>query len=128
MGERTWAYAVFVMLVILLMGFSTGGYAGESEKVTVFAAASTTRAVSEISRLFTEKGLGKVVLSFASSSTLAKQIDMGAPADLYISANSKWMDYLEKREGILPETRYDLLGNRIVLIKPGAGADPDGAG
>ncbi len=105
-----------------------GVYAGEGERITVFAAASTTQAVTEITRVFMEKGEGRVVLSFASSSTLAKQIDMGAPTDIYISANGKWMDYLEKRGGILPESRFDLLGNRIVLIKTGNGEKPSAPG
>jgi molybdate transport system substrate-binding protein len=57
-------------------------------------------------------------VSFAASSTLAKQIDNGAPADLFLSANSKWMDYLDERKMIDPSSRRDLLSNRIVLIAP----------
>lgn len=87
--------------------------------VTVFAAASTTNAVTDICALYMAGHAGdKVVTSFASSSTLAKQIDNGAPADIYLSANTKWMDYLAEHKMIEPASRSDLLGNRIVLIAP----------
>ncbi|MFW6240995.1 MAG: molybdate ABC transporter substrate-binding protein [Thermodesulfobacteriota bacterium] len=92
--------------------------AAELGKVTVFAAASTINAVSEIGQMFTDNGHGDFTPSFASSSTLAKQIAQGAPADVFISANPKWMDWLEDEEMIEPGTRADLLGNRIVLIAP----------
>lgn len=88
------------------------------EKVTVYAAASTTNAVTKIANMFSAMNKGEVTLSFASSSTLAKQIENGAPADVYISANKKWMDYLENKNMIESKTRFDLLGNRIVLITP----------
>lgn len=87
-------------------------------EVVVFAAASTTNAVTEIGQLYAAGRLGRVTPSFASSSTLAKQIASGAPADVYISANKKWMDFLEERNLIDRKSRLDLLGNRIVLIAP----------
>jgi molybdate transport system substrate-binding protein len=65
-----------------------------------------------------EQNPERFVSSFASSSTLAKQIENGAPADIYISANPKWMDYLGERQMIETDSRVDLLGNRIVLIVP----------
>ncbi len=110
----------FLMLApVLLIG---NGYVHADnavlETVTVFCAGSTTNAVSEIADMFMAQKKGKVILSFASSSTLAKQIDNGAPADVYISANKKWMDYLEKNHLLSPGTRFDLLSNRIVLITP----------
>lgn len=89
-----------------------------NEKITLFAAASTTNAVTEISRKYEKKHPVKIVLSFASSSTLAKQINQGAPAQVFISANPRWMDFLEKNGRIQPGTRQDLLGNRIVMISP----------
>lgn len=88
------------------------------EEVTVFAAASTTDAVARIGALFSSRGQGRMTASFASSSTLAKQIENGAPADVYISANGKWMDYLQARNRIDPASRFDLFSNRIVLIVP----------
>lgn len=92
--------------------------AAESDTITVFAAASTTDVLTEIGRLFGEQKLGRAVFSFAASSTLARQIESGAPADLFLSADLEWMDYLEKKKLIEPGTRQDLLGNRIVLIAP----------
>lgn len=88
------------------------------QDVVVFAAASTTNAMREIAAEYTAATGIKVVTSFASSSTLAKQIEQGAPADVYISANPKWMRYLEATGRVQTHTRADLLGNRIVLIAP----------
>ena len=109
--------AVLVTVFVISMGLSNL-HAEEQDKLTFFAAASTTNAVTDICNLFAEKKMGKVTPSFASSSTLAKQIDQGAPADIYLSANPKWMNFLEKNKMIEPETRRDLLGNRIVFIAP----------
>lgn len=108
------AAALLVMLSVLAATVSST----EREKVTVFAAASTTNALTDIAANI-EKALGvQVRLSFASSSTLAKQIENGAPADVFLSANPKWMNYLSDKGAILPSSRFDLLGNRIVLIAP----------
>jgi molybdate transport system substrate-binding protein len=74
--------------------------------------------MNEVGEVFNKKGVGKCVISFASSSTLAKQIERGAPADIFLSANVKWIDYLSERGLIEPGSRFDLLGNRIVLIAP----------
>ncbi len=86
--------------------------------VTVFAAASTTNALIDVAAGFTRATQIAVKTSFASSSTLAKQIAQGAPADIYISANPKWMDYLVEKERVSELRRFDLLGNRLVLIAP----------
>ena len=95
-------------------------------EVTVFAAASLTAAASEI---FEDVGSGEVSLSFAASSVLARQIDAGAPADLFLSANSSWMDYLEQRGRIDSATRLDLLSNRLAVVAPaGSGLDVEIAG
>ncbi|MCL1940206.1 MAG: molybdate ABC transporter substrate-binding protein [Desulfovibrionaceae bacterium] len=90
--------------------------------ITVFAAASTTNALTEIAKSYEAEGNGKVTLSFASSSTLAKQIENGAPADVFISADTEWMKYLEEKKLLEPESRSDLLGNRIVFIVPASSA------
>lgn len=111
---------MFVVMLLTGMGLEfaiENGIAAERE-VVVFAAASTTNAITDISDLFTTKGLGHFTTSFASSSTLAKQIASGAPADVYLSANKKWMDFLEAKNAIEKSSRFDLLGNRIVLISP----------
>ncbi len=87
-------------------------------ELLVFAAASTTNALQDVSALYAEKSGVKIVPSFASSSTLAKQIESGAPADVFISANPGWMDYVEAAKRVVDSTRVDLLGNRLVLIAP----------
>lgn len=109
------ALAMALLLGTTLLPQAHGADPG---KVRIFAAASTTNAITDISNLFTEKKMGETLISFASSSTLAKQIDKGAPADVYLSANPKWMDFLEEKNQIEPETRFDILGNKIVLIAP----------
>ncbi|MDR2695490.1 MAG: molybdate ABC transporter substrate-binding protein [Deltaproteobacteria bacterium] len=86
--------------------------------ITVFAAASTTNALTEIAKIYEAGGQGKVALSFASSSTLAKQVENGAPADVFLSANAEWMNYLEEKKLLEAGSRSDLLGNRIVFIVP----------
>ncbi len=87
-------------------------------ELVVFAAASTTNAINDIGALYAKKGLGRIKASFASSSTLAKQIEQGAPADVFLSANIEWMDHLEKKNLVEKGTRKDLLRNRIALIVP----------
>lgn len=104
---------IFIAASLLIIENS---YAGN--KVMIFAAASTTNSLEEIAQNFSKKFNIKTTISFASSSTLARQIAMGAPANLYISANPKWMKYLYKRDMIKRGTRSNLLGNRIVIIVP----------
>lgn len=90
----------------------------QAQQITVFAAASLKEAMDEVAEDFeTQSGIG-VTLSYAGSSTLARQIAYGAPADIFVSANSEWMDQLE-RDGIVDATsRFDLLSNSLVLIGP----------
>jgi molybdate transport system substrate-binding protein len=88
------------------------------EKITLFAAASLTNAVGEVAALYEKEKSVKVTGSYAASSTLAKQIENGAPADVFISADLKWMNYLQLKQKTLPETRKNLLGNKLVLIAP----------
>ncbi|SEB02659.1 molybdate transport system substrate-binding protein [Rubrimonas cliftonensis] len=95
-----------------------------AERVTVFAAASLADALAEIEAGFeVETGL-EVAASLAGSSALARQIQQGAPADVFISASTAWMDALEKDGLIEPGSRFDLVGNAIVLITHGRGAAP----
>jgi molybdate transport system substrate-binding protein len=90
-----------------------------AEKVLVYAAASTSNAISEIIKQFNQISPdSKVKASFASSSTLAKQIEAGAPAQVFISASPNWMDYLQERNLIIKQSRKNLLSNKIVLITP----------
>jgi molybdate transport system substrate-binding protein len=84
----------------------------------VFAAASLTDAMKDVAGLWVKAGHPALSLSFGASSTLARQIEQGAPANLFASADEKWMDYLAKGDLIAPGTRHDLLGNDLVLIVP----------
>ena len=109
-------FAVFVGCFAI--SHSPRAMAAENEEITFFAAASATNALTDIANLYKEQGHGTVNLSFASSSTLAKQIDNGAPVQLFLSANQEWMDFLEKNDRLELGTRADLLGNRLVMIVP----------
>ncbi len=93
-----------------------------AETATVFAAASLKNALDEACKAFAEASGGKVTASYAASSALAKQIEQGAPADLFISADLEWMDYLASKGHIAAGTRVNLLGNRLVLVAPAASA------
>ncbi len=92
--------------------------AGAEQKITVFAAASLTNAITEIAAAYEKDKAVKIQTSFASSSTLAKQIEKGAPADIFISADTRWMDYLQDKRSIDAASRTDLLTNHLVLITP----------
>jgi molybdate transport system substrate-binding protein len=92
--------------------------------VLVFAAASLKNALDEVAAQWRNESGNKVVVSYAASSALAKQIEQGAPAQVFISADLDWMDYLAGKGLIRPETRSNLLGNRLVLVAPKDGAKP----
>jgi len=91
-----------------------------ADDLLVFAAASTKNAVDDIIAAYAAGGGGKVDASYASSSDLAKQIENGAPAGVFISADMKWADYLAERDLIAADGRRDLLGNSLVLVAPGS--------
>src|SRR5262249_10249869 len=84
------------------------------EQVTVFAVASLKNTLDDINAVFTKATGIKVVTSYEASSALAKQIEQGAPADVFISADLRWMDYVAERKLINPDTRINLLGNKLV--------------
>jgi molybdate transport system substrate-binding protein len=114
---RRWRAVTAVILgMAFLAGAGERGFAADA--VTVFAAASTTDALGEIGKEFMEATKVKVGFSFASSSTLARQIENGAPAHVFVSADQEWMDYLAERRLLVQGTRFDLVGNRLVLITP----------
>jgi molybdate transport system substrate-binding protein len=102
-------------LIGLLLPMAANAQGG-SQEVTVFAAASLTDAMKDISAKWADAGHQPLRLSFGSSSTLARQIEQGAPANVFASADEKWMDYLAEKKLIAPETRKDLLGNDLVLV------------
>src|SRR4051812_47082944 len=90
----------------------------QDQTITVFAAASMKNAVDDIDAAFTKATSIKVTASYAASSALMKQIEEGAPADVFASADLEWMDYGSQKKVIKDDTRVNLLGNRLVLIAP----------
>ncbi|MBS0643318.1 MAG: molybdate ABC transporter substrate-binding protein [Proteobacteria bacterium] len=104
-----------LLLIAWLLLASFSARAGE---LTVFAAASLTDALKEIGTQWAASGHAAPRYSFAASSTLARQIDQGAPANIFASADQKWMDYLAEKHLIAPDSRRNLLANELVLIAP----------
>ncbi|MDV7612246.1 molybdate ABC transporter substrate-binding protein [Acinetobacter baumannii] len=90
----------------------------KAESVTVYAAASLTNAINDLEKIYEKQNKVEVKTSYAGSSTLAKQIEAGAPADIFISADTQWMDYLQNKKRVAANDRINLLGNRLVLITP----------
>ena len=109
-------FAAILSLLATLAGAPQPTLAANA--ITVFAAASMRNALDEVDTAFAKKTGVKVVASYAASSALAKQIEQGAPADAFISANVKWMDFLSEKKLVASGTRVDLLGNSLVLIAP----------
>jgi molybdate transport system substrate-binding protein len=99
----------------LTLGVLTQPVAAQ-ETLTVFAAASLKNALDDVNAAFTKANNVKVTSSYAASSALAKQLEAGAPADVFISADLKWMDYVQGKNVIKTDTRFNLLGNKLVLI------------
>ena len=97
---------------------SVAGQARPPEALTVFAAASLQAAMEDLGRLHVAQGAAPVRFAFGSSGALARQIDQGAPAGVYASADEAWMDWLEQRGRLASGTRRSLLGNRLVLVVP----------
>ncbi|WP_348272699.1 molybdate ABC transporter substrate-binding protein [Pannonibacter tanglangensis] len=110
-------------LAVLTLSAGLGAVpAARAAETTVFAAASLKTALDEITAAYAAGGGGKVTVSYGGSSTLAKQIEQGAPADIFISASVDWMDTLAEGKLIRPDSRVDLLGNTLVLVAHGADA------
>jgi molybdate transport system substrate-binding protein len=112
---RFWSRGVVLAAAIAL---PLSGALAQSADVTVFAAASLKNALDAVAAKYQRESGKRVAVSYAASSALARQIEQGAPADLFLSADLDWMDYLQERRLIRPETRRSLLGNRIVLVAP----------
>ncbi len=110
-------YFTAAILTILAAAAPRGAVA-QDKSIIVFAAASMKNAVDDVDAAFTGKTNIKVVASYAASSALAKQIEEGAPADVFASADLDWMDYASRKKLIRDATRVNLLGNRLVLIAP----------
>jgi molybdate transport system substrate-binding protein len=123
MSARRTTLASLLLAAGLTAGLAAGlaappAGARAEEPVTLFAAASLTTVTGDLADAYGAAGDELPRGVFASSSTLAKQIEQGAPADLYLSANPSWMDYLEERGLIVPGSRVELLANRLVLVAP----------
>ncbi|PKA39194.1 molybdate ABC transporter substrate-binding protein [Rhizobium sullae] len=116
-NRREWMKRVVGMISAAWIG--TAGLpqsASAADKVVVFAAASLKNALDAANSAWTKESGKEAVASYAASSALAKQIENGAPADIFISADGDWMDYVAKKGVIKEDTRANLLGNRIVLV------------
>jgi molybdate transport system substrate-binding protein len=111
MKRRAWLGLVVAVAIAPASAFAQDG-------LVIFAAASLKNALDEIAAGWKDGGKPAAKISYAASSALAKQIEQGAPADLFISADTDWMDYVEKKDLINKDTRVNLLGNKIVLIAP----------
>ncbi|MGO8752617.1 MAG: molybdate ABC transporter substrate-binding protein [Thermoguttaceae bacterium] len=124
MRKRNWSVGCAILILAAWVPASRGedpatpaGAAVKAkESVLVFAAASTTNALNEINAQFTKDSGVVVQTSYAGSSTLAQQILHGAEADLFLSADTKWADYLAKKDQVVRQ--QDLLGNRLVIVVP----------
>jgi molybdate transport system substrate-binding protein len=114
------------LIACAILALTLNAPAVSAEPVNVFAAASMKDAIEAAGAAFTAETGDEIVPVFASSSTAARQIEQGAPADLFVSANIAWMDYLEERDLILDGSRKVIAANALVLIAP-AGAVPDPA-
>src|SRR5687768_3493707 len=106
--------ARYLIALSILLGSSPAFAQGKS--LTVFAAASMKNALDDIASAYTAKSGVRIVASYAASSALAKQIEQGAPADIFVSADTDWMDYAVGKKTINEPSRINLLGNSLVLI------------
>ncbi len=114
--RRCWlGFAIGAVLAAIAAG---GPAAAQGRNTLVFAAASLKNALDEVAGQWQHQTGKTVAISYAASNNLIKQIEQGAPADIFFSADLDWMDYGVQKNLIRPETRANLLGNRIVLVAP----------
>jgi len=111
--------------MVLALGLLCAASVTRAEVITLYAAASTVDIMTLVARKFEDDTGHRVRLSVAASSALARQIEAGAPADIYLAANVRWMDYLAKRDLIEADSRRNLLRNGLVLIAPADGKAGD---
>lgn len=102
----------------LVIAASPHAAKAQDKSITVFAAASMKNALDDVDAAFTKQSGVKIVASYDASSALMKQIEGGGPADVFVSADLKWMDYGAQKKLIKDDTRVNLLGNTLVLIAP----------
>jgi molybdate transport system substrate-binding protein len=123
LGRRGCLPAALSLAAALWLGWIPHAQAQGGDLV-VFAAASLKNALDAIKTQWQQQTGKKATISYAASSALAKQLEQAAPAQMFISADLDWMDYVANRNLIKPQTRSNLLGNRIVLIAPKDKAQP----
>jgi molybdate transport system substrate-binding protein len=113
-----WTIAVRAIAVGLALCVGAPAATAQTRPVLVFAAASLKNALDDIGTAWTRATGRKAVISYAGSNALAKQIEAGAPADIFFSADLDWMDYAASRNLVKPASRVNLLGNTLVLVAP----------
>jgi molybdate transport system substrate-binding protein len=120
MSARSRVRKMIVWFLMVGMAFDAGALSAteRDRPFIVFAAASLTEAVTEVSAAFTQETGIAVKTSFAASSVLARQIEAGAPATVFFAADEEWMDYLQKRNLLAAGSRKDVLANQLVLVAP----------
>ena len=133
-SRRTWLTALMACIALSFVGVAHSARAQESPakpavatqdtKPVIFAAASLKTALDAINAAWTKETGKSAVISYAASPALAKQIEQDAPADMFISADLDWMDYLATKNLIKADTRSNLLGNRLVIVAPKDKAEP----
>ena len=111
------AFLRHLLTAIAVLAFAPSAFA-QPRGPLVLAAASLQEALTSAADSWTKKGHARPVLSFAASSALARQIEAKAPADLFVSADEEWMDYLAQRKLIAPGSRASFLTNRLVIVAP----------
>ncbi|HET7412017.1 MAG TPA: molybdate ABC transporter substrate-binding protein [Pararhizobium sp.] len=116
--SRTFFTAIVAVALAAVFGTGTLPARAQSSETVVFAAASLKNALDNIAAAYKKETGRTVRISYAGSSSLARQIEQKAPADIFISADTDWMDYLQKKGLIETKTRFNLLGNHIVLVAP----------
>lgn len=122
MGKAIRTVAIGALVVAISAGASAASgstaAAAEERPITVFAGASLKNALDTAAEAFHRETGKSVTAAYAGTPALAKQIEAGAPADVFVSADRDWMSYLAARDLIRAETRHDFLGNSLVLIAP----------
>ena len=112
------ARSLIAVAAITALSLAAAPSLAQDKTLTAFAAALLKNAVDDVNAAFTRQTGIKVVASYAASSALMKQIEQGAPADIFVSADLEWMDYGAQKKLIKDATRVNLLGNKLVLIAP----------
>jgi molybdate transport system substrate-binding protein len=108
----------FLTSLLLVCSCAGQGIPADKDDVMVFAAASTTDCIQSLAKAYEQSSHNHIICNFSNSATLAKQIEEGASADIFLSADQKWMDYLSEHHAIIAESRSDLLGNELAFITP----------